>query len=283
MHGLTAATTIGGVELQDSAIIVRDSPGLLNLYPEFVARLGFPRPANGASYPIPDLLAQIVVGHRVWRQATRSKERFISIEEIEIVCDSMTRELWLRLYLGRGDLSRYEITRAQLLRDGDLASQFAEVRITGTGRDPTWLCLEQTTPVPYTGRPTDVVMNLVEMVRPLLWRIATTMPDGAYRKYYVHLTPPSESASRVPQLASLWLLFYYFGSVVRYRPHLFHSVIGGSFGPSWWSSSLRRNSCSTSWRPRWPSVRSPSPRSSNESMLRGRVGATSAADVRFTA
>ena len=120
MHGLTAATTIGGVELQDSAIIVRDSPGLLNLYPEFVARLGFPRPANGASYPIPDLLAQIVVGHRVWRQATRSKERFISIEEIEIVCDSMTRELWLRLYLGRGDLSRYEITRAQLLREVEI-------------------------------------------------------------------------------------------------------------------------------------------------------------------
>ena len=32
-------------------------------------------------------------------------------------------------------------------------------------------------------------------------------------------------------MASLWLLFYYFGSVVRYRPHLFHSVIRRQFCP----------------------------------------------------
>lgn len=67
------------------------------------------------------------------------------------------------------------------------------------------------------------------MMRPLLWRIATTLPEGGYRKYFVHLTPPGDS-HRVPQLASLWLLFYYFGSIVRYRPHLFDNVPSGEFG-----------------------------------------------------
>jgi YaaC-like Protein len=35
----------------------------------------------------------------------------------------------------------------------------------------------------------------------------------------------------VPQLASMWLLFYYFGSIVRYRPHQFDNIMAGSFGP----------------------------------------------------
>lgn len=56
------------------------------------------------------------------------------------------------------------------------------------------------------------------------------MPEDGYRKYFVHLTPAAETHHRVPQLASLWLLFYYFGSIVRYRPHLFDNVTSGSFG-----------------------------------------------------
>src|SRR5262249_36957473 len=149
-------------------------------------------------------------------------ERFVAIDGIEMVDDSDAQEIWLRLYVSRGDLSRYEITRSRLLSEAGL-SDFREVQIADTGRDPSLLCLEQTTSVMYTGRPTDVVMELIDAIRPRLWRVATTVPEQAYRKYYLHMTPSTEN-SRVSQLESLWLLTYYFGSVVRYRPHLFANV-----------------------------------------------------------
>lgn len=229
MHGLAAQTTPGGIELRDSQVVVRDGTGV-NLYPELVARLGFPRPADNTTYPVTELLPQVVVGHRLWRQGQRAKERFIAIEEIEIVHDPTTSLLWLRLYISRGDLSRYDISRTRLLNEGDLAAHFHEIQIADTGRDPSLLCLEQHNPITYTGRPTDVVMDLVNLLRPRLWRVATTVPEDGYRKYFVHLTPATEMDHRVPQLASLWLLFYYFGSIVRYRPHLFDNVTSGSFG-----------------------------------------------------
>ena len=229
-HGLTAQTSIGGVELEDSEIVVKTTGNDPNVYPEVIARLGYQRPTNNATYPVTELLPQVVIGHRMWRDATRGKERFVAIEEIEMVEDSAAREIWLRLYLARGDLSRYDISRSRLLQEADLFD-FHEVQIGDTGRDSSLLCLEQTTAIAYTDRATDKVMDLVDSIRSRLWRIATTVPDDGYRKYYLHLTPPAEAASRVTQLESLWLLTYYFGSIVRYRPHLFDNVMSGAFGP----------------------------------------------------
>ena len=81
----------------------------------------------------------------------------------------------------------------------------------------------------YSGRPTDVVVDLVNFMKPRLWRIASSAPGSGYRRYYLHLTPPAET-NRLPQLASLWALFFYFGSVVRYRPHLFDRILRGQHG-----------------------------------------------------
>ena len=72
-------------------------------------------------------------------------------------------------------------------------------------------------------------MDVVEPARLRLWRIITTGPEQGYRKYYVHLTPPTER-HRLPQIASLWVLMYYLGSVVRYRPHEFDAIAAGRYG-----------------------------------------------------
>jgi hypothetical protein len=229
MQGLSAQTTAGGTELQDSEVIVKDSPGVVNVYPELVERLGFPRPANNTVFPVPELVPQVVVGHRLWRQAQRAKERFLGIEEVEFVTDAALRTVWLRIFLERGDLSRYDISRRRLLDEGRLTGLFNEVKNPVLMEFPTQLCLEQSTPITYTGRPTDVVMDLVDLMRPLVWRIATTLPEDAYRKYYFYLSSINDT-SRVPQLASLWMLFYYFGSIVRYRPHILDNVTSGAFG-----------------------------------------------------
>jgi YaaC-like Protein len=224
MHGLKENTAPGGTELEDSNVIAKDGGSATNVYPELIQRLGYGRPRNNDSYPVAELLPQVVVGHRIWREtATAHRERFIDLKHIQFIDNREERRLWLRMFLSRGDLSRYSVTRSRLLAEGHLAGMFREVDATPIAPSDDLVCLEQQTPLSYTGRPTDVVADLVASVRPQLWRIISAIPGAAYRRYYLHMTPPGQL--RLPQLASLWALFYYLGSVVRYRPHLFDELL----------------------------------------------------------
>jgi hypothetical protein len=234
MHGMSENTAPGGTELLDSTVIARDSGNQVNVFPELMHRLGYLRPTDGAQYPVTELLPQVVVGHRIWRESgSGHTERFVDLKHIDFVADADTREIWLRLYIGRNDLSRYDISRKRLLEEGELKDDFAEVKVETTDRGAhaaELVCLEQQVPLPYSGRPTDVVADLVEFMKSRLWRIASSIPGAGYRRYYLHLTPPAEAIARLPQLASLWALFFYFGSVVRYRPHLFDKALKGPQG-----------------------------------------------------
>jgi hypothetical protein len=233
MHGLTEATAPGGSELIDSQVVAKDSGSSLNIYPELIERLGYARPTNNESYSVTDLLPQVVVGHRIWRESQSGHtERFVDLKHIDFVHDLGAKELWLRIYVGRKDLARYGITRTSLFQDAELDQTFREVKTSTTDRahdSEELVCLEQLQPSAYTGRPTDVVADLVDLMKPKLWRIASATPSAGYRRYYLHLTPPAEQP-RVPQFASLWALFFYFGSVVRYRPHLFDRALRGEYG-----------------------------------------------------
>jgi hypothetical protein len=233
MHGSSEKTTAGGTELNDSQVVAKDSGADLNIFPELVERLGFARPADGEAYPVVELLPQVVVGHRIWRESEAGhKERFVDIKHIDFVEDKNAKEVWLRLFVGRKDLARYDITRARLRGEGDIDGIFREVKVETTHRSAArdeLVCLEQVAPKAYTGRATDVVADLVDDMREKLWRIASAIPAANYRRYYLHLTPAVEQA-RLPQTASLWALFFYFGSVVRYRPHLFDQVLRGRYG-----------------------------------------------------
>jgi len=228
-HGLSEQRVGTGVELVDSVVVVQSFRNRINIYSELVDRLGFTRPRNGERYPVPELLPQVVVGHRIWREAeTSNTERFVGLHAISFVHSRADRNVWLRLLIDKGDLRRYGITRRRLLDEGGLTGVFREIDPTTLAFESAHAWFEQDTPVEYTGRPTDVVMELVQLLRPRLWRIVTTTPDLGYRKYYVHLSPPG--SVRLPQIASLWTLFFYFGSIVRYRPHLFDTVARGRYG-----------------------------------------------------
>jgi hypothetical protein len=228
-HGLSDRTATGGTELNDSSVVVQSYFNRVNVYAELVERLGYSRPADNDAYPIPDLLPQVVIGHRIWREAhTSNAERFVGLTEVEMVKAAATNELWLRLYVEKGDLKRYGISRRRLLEHGRLDGVFREVGLDGTGRVGDLVCFEQEQTLTYTGRPSDRVMDLVTPMRSVLWRIVTTTPASGYRKYYLHLSDPGEA--RLPQIASLWVLFFYFGSIVRYRPHLFDSVTSSRYG-----------------------------------------------------
>lgn len=228
MHGLTDGQSVPAADLTSGIVTIKDGPAQVNVFAELIDHLGYPRPTP-STVPVPELAAQVVVGHRLWREASNRSERFVVIEQIEFVDDPTTKHLWLRLWLRRSDLSRYGLTRKQLIDEGGLTGAFAEIDAKPLASDPDLVCLEQTAPLPYSGRATDIVMDVVDPARRWLWRIITAGAEGGYRRYYLHLTPPTET-NRQPQLAAIWMLVFFFGSVVRYRPQAFAAMTRGRFG-----------------------------------------------------
>lgn len=223
-HGLFPRFAEGSDALSSSSIVVENDPKKQNVYPLLLQTLGFNPPKSGAEFPVQELLPQVVVGHRLWKEAGVRKERFIPAE-VEIRQDSASQTMWLRLVVARGDLTKFDITHKRLLEAGALSSTFEEVKApTGSGA----LWFEQSEAVTYGDRPSDQVADLIRRIKPHLWRIATTVPP--YRKYYVHLMDLPHDY-RLPQLASLYALLFYFGSITRYRPHVFDEIMGGRYGP----------------------------------------------------
>jgi hypothetical protein len=228
MHGLTDGQSVPAADLTSGIVTIKDGPAQVNVFAELIDHLGYPRPTP-STVPVPELAAQVVVGHRLWREASNRSERFIAIEQIEFVDDPTTKQLWLRLWLRRGDLSRYNLTRKRLIGEGGLTGNFVEVDPKPLTHDGDLVCLEQTAPLLYSGRATDIAMNIVEPARQWLWRIISASADGGYRRYYLHLTPPTET-NRQPQIAAIWMLIFFFGSVVRYRPQAFAAMTRDRFG-----------------------------------------------------
>jgi hypothetical protein len=226
-HGLYERRAGDAVQPEDVEIVVGDRrAGRTDVFAELVETLGYGRPQPKDSYRVADLMAQVAVGHRLWRDATDEPERIVTVEDLEFIEDRKAREIWLRIQLDRAYLTRHGISHAELLRDGDLSPQFRIVE--SPDIPPDRLCLEQKEAIAYNHRATDEVMGLVELARPRLWRIVSAIPGGAYRRYYLCLTPPGDP--RLPQVASLWALLFYLGSIVRYRPHLFDAVAKGPYG-----------------------------------------------------
>lgn len=212
------------------------------VFREVLSHLGYTAPAAGLSYTAADLMAQVVVGHRLWREASESPERFLVVERIQMVHQPATKSIWLRLYVDWPTMRRHGMLRKDLVARSGLTGTFT------LHKDPSEadrLCLEQSTPVTYNHRATDEVMELVKTIRPFLWRIVSAVPGSSYRRYYLYLAPPG--TTRYTQIEAVWAILFYLGSVVRYRPHRFDEISDGPMAPSSTSSyPPSSNSCSTS-------------------------------------
>jgi hypothetical protein len=70
---------VPAADLTSGTVTVHDTAGQVNVFPELIERLGYARPTPG-TIPVPELAAQVVVGHRLWREASNRSERFVVIE-----------------------------------------------------------------------------------------------------------------------------------------------------------------------------------------------------------
>lgn len=232
-HGLAERITPGGRELVDAFLQAHKSPnartGDFNLFDELLQVLSGTGLASTQDFHLARLLPQIVPGHRLWAEATNENERFISVHQIRFNEDKKTKEIWLSLYFFSDDLTRLNVTPAKLLRESRLQGKFRHVRSPRKISGRKMVCFEQITPRVYTHRAADEIAKLAIELKPFLWATVASVPP--YRRYYVYLAPVPEHPQILPQLLSIYAITYYLGSITRYRPHHFDSIIESDLGP----------------------------------------------------
>jgi YaaC-like Protein len=230
-HGLTERLGPGGKELVDAYLEGYSSPAnqRANVFALFWQALTGHRLATQIRLDLRYLMPQIVTGHRLWCDAGNVAERFIAIEHVQLLQNTQSHQLWTVLQIHSGTMSQHSVTSASLLRGTGLQNAFRSVQgYSDTQANETMLQFEQVQTIPYTHRPSDSIPQLVESFRHSLWTTAiTTRP---FREYYLYVAPAAERMQVLPQLMSVYALTFYLGSVTRYRPQYFDSILESKFG-----------------------------------------------------
>lgn len=184
-------------------------------------------PVTAGQYAVSEIIAQSVVGHRMWREAfsTPRQERFIPLDSVQFV--ERGAEVWLTLRISRATLRARGRGVAETLRQSGLGPTFRAVQPADPAVAAEFHVLEQKVPISYTGRAADVVVDAVDAVRPFLWQTITA--SSPYRRFYVYLSPPTER--RMPQWLSVYSTFFWLGSLTRYQPVELFDALDGKYGP----------------------------------------------------
>jgi len=228
-HGISVEAEEKGISVLKNQVlsIYPYSVNNQNLFDKFGNTLARSHYKYHKSYYIKNILSQIVAGHRIFAKARGIREKFISIESFNFYVDKTEKNTWIRFYIYSDDLERIDIRQKNVLVFSRLNSTFKQVKsIEKNSRR--LLNFELETPLIYTQRPADKSRIIVDSFRHYLWAMITSMPP--YRKYYLYLVDKKEHVHLLPQLLSIYALFYYLGSVTRYQPHLFTKILNGKYG-----------------------------------------------------
>lgn len=231
-HGISESLPQGGKEFKDAYIDCWKSPdnqGRIQAFDEFSQALGYSRLQGRRRIPIANLVPQILPGHRLWASAANKKERFLSLQRIQFTHDTSTKEVWLRFYLYHDDLPRLGHSQHVVLRQSGTNKDFRIVECIERKENRDLICFENTTPLSYARHGVDMAERLAKDVKDKLWSTVTSV--SPYRRYYLYLCPPHAQPHLLPQLASIYALTFYLGSVTRYRPTVFRSILEGAYGP----------------------------------------------------
>lgn len=171
------------------------------------------------------LLPQILPGHRLWCYATKRAERFLTIENFDVLHSPAIKRVWLNLYLNKNDLERINISEARVLSQADLG----DFQVAADYSSNDLLCYQQRNPDVYMADPAEALDEIIRRNRNKIWETVKTA--SPYRKPYIYCSPPSEQRSRLPQMLSIYLFMFFLGSVTRYSPGDFEDLLESKYGP----------------------------------------------------
>ena len=232
-HGLSEKQTAGTNDLAGAFLTAFPSlpANEPNNFAELKAELTGSGLSTNTDYPLPLLMPQVVLGHRLWALAAKRDERFIALHDIRFIHDRAARLVWLELIVVADDLSRLGVTQQDFLGDAGLSTTYHAVDSGETWQNRPLLRFEQITPLSYpANHPADILPQLTNPLNNLLWSTVSIEPP--YRRHYVYLAPNADRSLVLPQLLSIYATRYYFGSITRYRPHRYDAMIQGPYG-SW--------------------------------------------------
>jgi hypothetical protein len=220
-HGLSVKHGSGWAILGDQ-VSVKSSIRFVNIFEELMKAL------EGASttfdVAVRELLPQIVPGHRLWTYACQKNEKFLAVE-VECFVNATKERAWLRLKFDRGELHHILTSVDKLIKRTHLPGKWRQVH-NEDGED--FILLEQRTASKYQHRPIDIIQDLFQQLRPVLWYTVTS--SKPHRKYYVFVESHT-GKRRLPQWAAMYILFYYLSDLTRYRPQLFDRFVANKYGP----------------------------------------------------
>jgi len=220
-HGLSATRT-GTRAILGDEIRVRTSTTNVNIFSEVMQILDGRRPTI-RNLNVRHLLPQILPAHRLWTYACGKREQFISVA-ITAVHDPVGRKAWLVLAVDRGELAYLGRSVTSLTTSSGVLGSWQQVH----NDNPNVVCIEQIQGVGYNHRPLDCVQSLFATLRPALWSVVTSVYP--HRKYYLNVDS-TLGPRRLPQWASMYVLFYYLSDLTRYRPVQFDRFLEGKYGP----------------------------------------------------
>ena len=138
-------------------------------------------------------------------------------------------KLWLILSVGKADLRARHVTHKDFAARTRLDAAFREVApnpMRKKSGEMIWF--EQKRPIRYSRRPSDELHKIRGGVQHLFWPIFRS--GAPYRRYYFHLSLGTRANVFHP-LVSVYALAFYLGSVTRYRPAHFETIMETDFGP----------------------------------------------------
>lgn len=189
------------------------------VFPEFGALLG-DTATDHRTIRVVDVLGQIPSIHRTYCHVAGCAPQFAPIRSIEVLRSQGS--VWARLKLQRADTD-VSSPLAAIRRQRGFGATLRQVAPPNPNGEEVWF---ETDAIPAPTRRTDaVIAELARRLRQVgIWTILT----GSGYRYYLSAIPPRK---RLAPLAAPYAAMFYLGSITRYKPHDFDTIIRGGY--SW--------------------------------------------------
>jgi len=200
------------------------SPDRSRVFTEFVRLFGG-RVGSGREYRIRDLLGQIPSIHRTFTRVTGRRSAFVPIKETRVLHDGS--QIWVRLILDGQDKDVKEtLPRVRRRRAFQRVLRRVTPDADGTQKGHVWF--ESEAIAGRRGAGIDQAMRKVAAsLKTVGIRTLLTVSGEGYRCYFW----TGEPREALPLLPAGYAVMFYLGSITRYRPNEFDTVISG--GHSW--------------------------------------------------
>ncbi|MDX6765596.1 MAG: YaaC family protein [Candidatus Methylacidiphilales bacterium] len=223
MHGISdpAENKEGYLSLNKQTIsawgALTSGSGRYQIFPNLCKAVGQPLAAGENKMSVKSLLRQVLGIHRAFMKAFEEDSHFIKLREPQFLEHNATGgkggELWLRFFLLKEDFNdtvKFDELRKQL------DPVFKAVTPGDTGEEMAGHCFESTHR-PFTRWSSDELPALQKEVGPKIRTLV--LPRGSL--HYVMF----ERENTLPQVAVLYAIMFYLGSIVRYRPYDFDKLV----------------------------------------------------------